>query len=304
MEKACSPFLKVLKWGVLASLVAFLLARGYFALTDDFRLANITHPMPYEQAWEIPALSPVEEHQMNQILNQPFAYIGKGAQSYVFASQDGNYVLKFFKFKHLRPSLFLDALPSIGYLKTYKDKQAARKERKLFGVFNAYKLAYDVDKDESGLIFIQLNVEGNPQRNVTIIDKIGMKHIVNLQHYPFILQKKGETLRTVMHKLLKNGDVPTATLRLNQILDLYVQEYNKGIYDHDHGVMQNTGFIGEHPIHLDVGKLTPQAEMRQTAYAKQDALLVVNKMKEWIKKNYPQYDDTISQNLDSFMQRF
>jgi hypothetical protein len=301
MKKSRSRFFNALKWIALASLITFIAARGYYALTDDFRLANITHPMPYEKSWEVPSPLPEEEQHITDILQQPFTYLGKGAQSYAFESQDGKYVLKFFKFKHLRPSIFLDALPSIGYLKTYKDKQAARKNRKLFGVFNAYRLAYDVDKQESGLIFIQLNVEGNPSRTVTITDKIGTKRTVDLQHYPFILQEKGETLRVVIDRLLKQGDIETAKKRLNQILDMYTQEYRKGIYDHDHGVMQNTGFIGDQPIHLDVGKLIRQEEMRQASYAKQDAELVVGKMKSWIGKNYPQYEKTLSQSLDDHL---
>lgn len=289
----------VLKWALIILLVVFIVIRGYYALTDDFRLANITHPMPYEKAWEVPSPSEEGKENIHKILQQPFTYIGKGAQSYVFESQDGKYVLKFFKFKHLRPSVFLDALPPIGFLKTYKEKQAARKQRKLFGVFNAYRLAYEVDKKESGLIFIQLNVEGNPQREVTIVDKIGITHTLDLQHYPFILQEKGETLRVVMSRLLSNGDVETAKKRLNQILDMYAQEYQQGIYDHDHGVMQNTGFIGDRPIHLDVGKLTRQEEMRQPQYALQDAQIVVSKMKDWVKKHFPQYLDPISQDLDA-----
>jgi hypothetical protein len=198
----------------------------------------------------------------------------------------------------LRPSAFLDALPSVGPLKAYKEKQAARKERKLFGVFNSYKLAYDVDRNESGLIFIQLNSEQNPQRYVTVIDKIGIKHRIDLQYYPFILQYKGETLRGVLSKLLKEGNSEIATLRLKQILDLYASEYRQGIYDHDHGVMQNTGFIQDQPIHLDVGKLMRQEKMRDVHHAKKDAELVISKMKGWLDKHFPEYAKKIGQNLD------
>lgn len=293
-----SSLFNLLKWVLIIAIASFLLARIYFTLTDDFRLSNITYFMPYEKSWEVPAPSPAEEQTIKQILQQPFRYLGKGAQSYAFESEDGKYILKFFKFKHLRPSPFLDALPSFGWLKTYKEKQAARKERKLFGVFNSYKLAYDVDKAESGLIFIQLNTENNPQRYVKLIDKIGIKHVIGLQHYPFILQYRGETLRTVIKQLLSKGDVPTATLRLEQILELYATEYRKGIYDHDHGVMQNTGFIQDKPLHLDVGKLLRDESVRDPRRAKQDALLVVAKMKEWVNKNYPQYSEQISQALD------
>jgi len=303
MKRHRNSLLNGLKWFLITVLVVFALARLYYFVTDDFRLSNITYPLPYEKNWEVADLSPAQAKELPQILAQPFYYLGKGAQSYAFVSEDDKYVLKFFKFKHLRPSFFVDSLPGIGFLKTYKEKQAARKERKLFGVFNSYKLAYDVDKEESGLIFIQLNTEGNPNRYVTVIDKIGIERTVDLHGYPFILQEKGETLRTVVKRLLKNEEIEKAETRFGQILDLYAREYSKGIYDHDHGVMQNTGFIGDRPIHLDVGKLLREEKMRDKNIAKQDAEVVTGKINGWIKKNYPQHSERITTYLQLKIER-
>jgi hypothetical protein len=284
-------------------LTVFCLARLYYNVTDDFRLGNITFPLPYEKNWTISPPSAEAEKSIDAILAQPFFYLGKGAQSYVFASEDGKYVLKFFKFKHLHPSIFINALPSIGFLKSYKEKQIARKERKLFGVFNSYKLAYEVDKNESGLIFIQLNTEKNPARQATIFDKIGIKRTIDLQQYPFVLQYKGETLRVVLDKLLKKQDIETAKTRLGQILNLYADEYSKGVYDHDHGVMQNTGFIDDKPIHLDVGKLLREENMRNQMHAKADAQIVVRNINRWVEKHYPLYREQIANFLNDKLEQ-
>jgi hypothetical protein len=297
MKKSYMRPKKILKWIAFPLLIVFILARFYYALTDDFRLSNITFPLPYKESWSVTPLDSEHEKQLEKIFSQPFYYLGKGAQSYVFSSEDRQYVLKFFKFKHLRPSVFIDTLPSIGLLKTYKDKQNARKQRKLFGVFESYKLAYDMDKNESGLIFIQLNTEGNPKRLITLYDKINLKREVDLQHYPFIVQKKGETLRVILSRLFKDGDITTVKERLGQILDLYAGEYNKGLYDHDHGIMQNTGFIGDIPIHLDVGKLLRDKNKQNKHDARKDATLVVNNINIWVKKHYSQYSEEIADYL-------
>lgn len=286
-------------WILAISIIIFIFARIYYALTDDFRLSNITYTLPYEKTWAITDATPDQEREVSQILNQPFTYLGKGAQSYAFASQDGKYVIKFFKFKHLRPSFFVDILPPIGFLNVYKEKQSARKTRKLFGVFRSYKLAYDTDRDDSGLIYIQLNTHASDQneisqRKITVIDKLGVKRSIPLNEVPFILQYKGETLRTVLAGLLKNGNVKTAELRIGQILDMYSREYHQGIYDHDHGVMQNTGFVGTKPIHLDVGKLAREEKMRDPSFAIQDLTLVMFKINHWVHTHYPQYADQIA----------
>ncbi|MEI8365130.1 MAG: hypothetical protein WCF65_01810 [Parachlamydiaceae bacterium] len=298
MKNNTKYFWRICAWIAVIILIIFILARIYYTLTDDFRLNNISYELPHEKNWVIADSTQEQERQILQILDQPFSYLGKGAQSYAFASKDGQYVIKFFKFKHLRPSWFVDILPPAGFLKTYKDKQSARKTRKLFGVFHSYKLAYDVDRDDSGLIFIQLNTENNPQRTVTVIDKIGFSRNIDLSGIPFILQYKGETLRTVLSGLLKLGDVHTAETRIGQIIDLYSREYSQGIYDHDHGILQNTGFVGSTPIHLDVGKLVREEKMRDPTFKKQDLSIVALKINHWVEKNFPHYSGEIAAYID------
>jgi len=292
---------RILLYLLFSILFVFLIIRIYNTLTDDFRLSHITYEMPYQQEWQLGHLSAGEEQKLEEILSQPFTYLGKGAQSYVFESSDGLYVLKFFKFKHLRPSWFIEALPPLGFIKTYQSKQAVRRERKLWGVFRAYKLAYDVNKQESGLVFIQLNIRENPMRYVTIIDKIGFKRILNLADYAFIIQKKGQTLQAVLDRLLSQGESSEASKRIGEILEMYAEEYGKGVYDHDHNVMRNTGFLGESPIHLDVGKLAKDESMRQSERAWQDALLVAAHIKRWIHRHYPQDEKYLETFIDKKM---
>lgn len=293
---------RYLLWILIGLLAVFCLARIYYALTDDFRFGNITYEMPYHQEWAIQA-TPETEKLLETILDQPYHYIGKGAQSYVFGSADGQYVVKFFKFKHLRPSLFHDLLPAIGPLAAYKTKQAARKERKLFGVFASYKLAYDVDRKESGLVFIQLNVTGNPQRSIVVYDKLGLSHTIDLAEVPFIVQKRGVPLREVLKPLLEQGQVAEANAKIGLVFDMYAEEYKKGIYDHDHGVDRNVGFIGDQPIHLDVGKLYEEPKMKDPQQAKQDLMLVEKTIGVWVKKHYPDDYPAIKAYMDEKIER-
>lgn len=289
MDVRAKKWLKKLGSLLVVVLIIFGLARVYYRVTDDFRISNISYEMPYRSSWEITPLSFTDEQRLNQILAQEYTYLGKGAQSYVFASSDQKYVIKFFKFKHLRPLWLIDILPSIFPFKGLKERHYANKERKLLGVFDGYKIAYDQHRDPSSLVFIQLNIENNPKRLINIKDKIGFQKIVNLQNVPFIIQEKGSTLRVVLKDLLNEGQVVEAEGKIGQIIDLYFSEYQKGIYDRDHGVMHNTGFVGNKPIHLDVGKMTLNPSMKKREVYKPDLGLVVKKLNLWLKQNYPQY---------------
>jgi len=279
------------RWPLILALVAlgiFGLFRLYYQITDDFRIANMTYEIPFHREWEIPALTAEEKAKIDQIVSQKFSYLGKGAQSYVFLSDDGKYVLKFFKFKHLKPSAFHSLLPRIPPFAHYRDKEEERKKHKLESVFTGHRLAYETHKQESGLVFIHLNKTQNLHRTVTVYDKIGLTSQIPLDDVVFVIQERGETLRTVLNALMKEGNLSLAKQRIRQVFDLYISEYKKGIYDHDHGVMHNTGFIGEHPLHLDIGKLNKDDRLKDPKVYRQDFDLIFRKITLWLRTNYSQ----------------
>ncbi len=287
--------------------IGFGTARLYYWLTDDFRMANISYPMPFHPEWETPPLSATEKNQLDQILNQPFTYIGKGVQSYAFSSADNLYVLKFFKFKHLTLSPLLDWLPNWKAFDHYRLQKKDRKEAKFEGVFGGYYLAYTQHKEGSGLLFIHLNLTENELPSVKLVDKIGRTHIVDLDRVPFLVQIKAETMRTVLHNLLEKGDIEQAKARISEIFDLYFSEYQKGLYDHDHGIMHNAGFAGKKPIHLDVGKLKQDEAMRTLPHYSEDIILVARRMAKWLKakepQHYPELAKHIEMKISSIIQR-
>lgn len=274
---------------ILALVALFGVFRIYYRLTDDFRLANMTYQLPFEAPWQVPALSAEEHQNLAQILQQNFSYIGKGAQCYAFVSEDGQYVLKFFKFKHLKPNLFVEALPAIFPFKEYKENCIERKKRKLIGVFNGYDLAFRENRDVSQLIYLHLLPTQNLKLQAHVIDKIGLQHTIALDDVVFLLQRKGETLRTRLRHLLDEKRIPEAKQAIANIIAMYISEYKKGIYDHDHGVLHNTGFIDHQAFHLDVGKLNKDNRMQEVEFYKKDLEHVVWKIDVWIKSSYPEY---------------
>ncbi|CRX37728.1 hypothetical protein [Estrella lausannensis] len=289
---------------LIFSLVLLALIAGsiktFLRVTDDFRLSSITHEMPHKKEWEI-SLNDSQKKELETIFNQRFTYLGKGAQAYAFVSQDGKYVLKFFKFKHLRPNFLLLSVPAIGPLAEWKRERILRKEEKLNSVFGAYRLAWRVHRQEAGLLFIHLNRTDDLKKAVEIEDKIGLKWTVNLDDVTFVVQRRVETSRKIIYGLLKEGRVAEAKDKIHKIFDLYVAEYQKGLFDHDHGVMHNTGFVGEEPIHLDVGKLYEEPSMKIRENALLDIAKIGWKIDQAIKANYPQFADEIRKDIEAYI---
>lgn len=283
---------KLIIYGVVLLVISLGLLRAYYRITDDFRLANISYDFPYNPNWAISPLSAEMQKKIDAILSQQFTYIDKGAQSYAFGSEDQQYVLKFFKFKHIKPVWFFNLLPPVSFVETYRQRVMARKQKKFNSVFVGYKLAYDVHREESGLLYIQLNPipkGAQSPRLVNLIDKIGLKRTVDLNDVVFILQERVRTLRSVLRELLANDDVAMATQRIRQIFDLYLSEYNKGIHDRDNGVMHNTGFAGDMAVHLDTGKMARDPELANQSIKIRNLRYIAGKIEMWIQAEYPQH---------------
>ncbi|MEM1282571.1 MAG: hypothetical protein AAGG81_03370 [Chlamydiota bacterium] len=264
-------------------------------------IANIFYDMPHRTEWEVPPLSEIESSELQRIFNQKYSYIGKGAQSYVFGSEDGKYVIKFFKYKHLKPSWLVQNLPGIGPIKTYKEKVTARKQQKLDSVFGGYHLAYEVHKKESGLLYIHLNRGSDLNTKVTIIDKLGFEREVDLDSVNFIVQERVDTSRKAIYTALLEGNIQQAKTYVNSLLNLYLSEYAKGIYDYDHGVLHNTGFVGERPVHLDVGKLYRDENIHKPEYAQKDLAFVIAKISKRISERFPALHQELGDSMHAFV---
>lgn len=288
------PFLNKYIFLGLFSLFVFGVIRFYYYLTDDFRLSNITYEFPFEVTWQAPILSSEEHKELAHVFDQEFTYLGKGAQCYAFASKDQKYILKFFKFKHLKPNWMVEHIPEISFLKDFKLKNVERKKRKLISVFGGYELAYRENRQNSQLLYIHLLPTQNLHLQAKIIDKVGVTRQLSLDDVIFLIQKKGETLRTHLQHLINHQQMDAVKESLAKIIALYMSEYQVGIYDHDHGVMQNTGFIDQIPFRLDVGKLLKDDRVRQMDIYKKDLKHVMWKMLYWFKKNYPMYQKEIN----------
>ncbi len=276
------------------ALLTFGIFRLYDNLTDGFSIDHITYALPSKPEWET---SPPPEN-LESILDQTFTYLGKGSQSYVFLSEDKKYVIKFFKFRHIKPNPILNALPHIGPIATWQDYRAFRLNKKTSRVFNGYKVAHDYNKNASGLIYVRLNQEPPLDRSIIAYNKLGFEQKINLNHTIFIIQEAAETTETVLENAFQQNDIELVKQRIEQLIALYTSEYQKGIYDKDHAILRNTGFIGDRPIHFDVGNLTIEPSMKDPAVYQKDLDIVLGKLDAWLNKYHPNlifiFDSTYS----------
>jgi hypothetical protein len=269
----------------------------YYRLTDGFQISHIMMDIDEDAYREIPPLSQSEQTNISKILNQKFYYLGKGAQCYAFLSEDGDYVLKFFKFKYFKPSFFVNLIPSIPPFHRYKVQMIEKKKRRIHSLFESCRIAYQYNKEGAALVVVHLRPTKDRHQVVTIVDKIGFIHQIDLDSVLFLVQKRGETLQHRLTRELDQHNLDKAKRSIHQILAMHLIEYQKGLFDRDAGVLHNTGFIQDTPFHLDIGRLSKDEQIIQLDRHKQDLQSVIGEIDHWMKINYPDYQEELSAYL-------
>lgn len=277
---------KSIVWFTLVLALSYGAGRLYYAVTGGFTISNITFALPYDQRWITHPLSAVEEDQIHQVLSQKFTYLGKGCQSYVFESADKQYVLKFFKYQRFRTQPWIELFTFLPPVEKYRLHKTAQKREKLENLFNSWKIAYEYLPAESGVLYIHLNKSRNLGKEVVIYDKVGFKHVLNIDDYEFLIQRKAKMLTAEINELVKSGNDAGAKKLIDDLLALIMNEYANGLADNDHALMQNTGVLDGRPIHIDVGQFVRNPQVKNPSLYKQELYNKTWKFHNWLKKNH------------------
>lgn len=270
------------------ALACYGLGRLYFQLTGGFTLSNINSDFAFQPQWEVRPLSIKEKDQLDAALNQTYHYLGKGCQSYVFASHDDRYVIKFFKYQRYRLQPWLSYFPPLPAIVKFREEKNEKKWHKLDGFVKSWKLVFENLKDETGLVFVHLNKTDDLHKNLVIFDKLGLEHQVDLDQMEFCVQRKAEMLCDVLLRYQKEQNFTAASNLVDNLLAMILSEYARGLADNDHALMQNTGVIEGKPIHIDVGQFVINEEIKKPEIYHQELFTKTYKFKKWLFEHYPE----------------
>lgn len=260
----------------LLFLIALFFFGAHWYLTEGFSLRHIKDPLPYERRWATdPPLPLVKES-----VQQPFTYIGKGSQCYVFLSEDGNYVLKFLRLDRYLPRTLDTLLPFPTFLRALREAAQEEREGKREALFTSCLLAYRELREETGLLYLHLNKTEGLLPSVTLYDKIKGTHTVDLDQHAFLIQKKGERVYVYLARLLREGHFEEAHHALLQLAALLEQRKEKEIGDRDTALHKNSGFAQGKPFFFDVGQF--YRTKRDHSFPRESEKLV-----RWLEKQDP-----------------
>jgi hypothetical protein len=273
-------------------LACILLKKFCHSQTDGFALYKICSSLSYCSDWETsPSISQDHEDEIATILDQPFFYLAKGAQSYVFASADGKTVIKFFRIYHLRPPIWLTALQLPLPLQSYKIRKMIEKRLELEKDFQSYKIAFQELKDETGLLYLHLNKTHHLKRTLTIYDKIGIAYPLDLDQMEFLIQKRASLVFPSIIHLVNTEGTDAAKEAISALIKLLIQRCEKGIFDKDPDLNTNFGFFHKIPVQIDIGRFRKVQECKRTEDYRDEVIRITDNFRQWLDQNYPVLSD-------------
>ena len=266
-------------------LVSWLGIYAYNQVTDGFSVRQMTSSLPACPQYEV-EISPEKSACLQAMLDQTFHYIGKGCQFYVFASADDKLVIKFLKHKHLRPFTWLNALPMPQKLRQLCDAKIERRKQRVERLFSSCKLAYEKIPEETGLLSIHLNRTPALNKQIVLIDKLGCKHLVEIDDYEYVIQKKAVLVKDVFAHIEESEVLGKVQL----LVDLVLSRCQKGICDRDRSFVQNVAFSPQEDkaLFIDIGQFYEDSAICLEESQAQDLAKRLGNLRSWTERHFPQ----------------
>lgn len=243
---------KMVKVFCLLILVA---AASFFAhfRTEGFSVSKIISDFSCDPLWDTDPLPESEWNKVVSLLDQKFTYLGSGRQCFVFQSEDEKYVIKFLNHERFFLSKFFTFLPAPAFLEKIRQEKMEKRHKRIEAFFKSFHIGYQRMREETGILYLQLNRSKDFQKHLTIVDKIGYTHQVDLNEVEFLLQKKADMIYPTLDKLAV--DKTAYKKALDSFLDLLTSRVVKGIVDDDLNVPMNIGYLEGRAILIDIGRL-------------------------------------------------
>ncbi len=269
--------------------------------TGGFQISKIESDHAFNPDWATPIPSNQERDHIRTILDQRYTFFSYGGQAYVFLSDDGKTVLKLFKQHHLRVPSWIKTIPLPKTFKRIRDKWVHRKEDKFYLFFNSCKIAFDDFRDYTGLIYLHLNPTDYLNQQISIVDKLGIEHKIDLDHTDFALQHRAKLPKKHFRNLRKKNDYTAAQKSLDSLIDMIVERSQKGIADRDPNIRRNCGFIGEQAVEIDLGSYTRSETLKIPFMCKADIYQKSFQLRRMISKNYPELYPHLDQRFTEIL---
>jgi hypothetical protein len=269
---------------------------NFIKRTEGFSLKKIVSYHHYHPKWDTGPITDKQKLLLDQISSQPFFYLGSGKECYAFVSQDDQFVIKFFKQKHMHARSIFTIWPfnKIPYLSTVNKGKIAKHLYLRHQTFMSYLIAYSYFPDRTGVLYLHLNKSHNLKKRLTLYSPKGIPFKLDLDSTEFLIQKRADLVFSYLSRLLQEHNLAKAKQAIGSILDLIITRSRHGIVNSDNNCEKNMGFIDGRATFIDIGEL----RLAPPSYPSQKEFeLVTQDLKKWLRSHNSELLDFLDKQI-------
>jgi hypothetical protein len=258
---------------------------------QPFSAESLLNTYPHKHEWDVSTPAEMMNFVRNFLLRQKFYWLGRGQQSSVYLSKDGEYVIKLFPQSRHQEQLLKERPLKFLFNKHFRksaERTAAHRER----VFVGSKLCYEECPEESGIVYVHLNRTDNFLSTIKLIGPGERIQRIKGDQLSFVVQRRADYVVPTFQKLMEEGKVEEAKLRLEQIFTLLYDMAAKGLIGRDTNLISgnNIGFTKERAICIDVGAVAKEV-VDVEAHMRWEFDERVAPLYDWLRIKYPALAD-------------
>jgi len=273
--------------------------RLFFKRNGMFCVWHIYPSRSKVMEWEMPTLSSHQEKHLDEILNQKFHYLAKGAHCFAFVSDDEKYVIKFHRFaSHLRSLAWL----SRPFSYHFSEERKAIKKYNLIQLdyrLRSYVHCYEELKEETGILFLHINPTKSLHRSAVLVDRTGVEYRVPLDQVVFIVQRKASLIYPFLEKLIEEKQFSKAKSAVSHLIQLIVSRSQKGFIDNDLILSRNYGLLDDQAVQIDLGDTVKNEEIKKREKYVPYVEEMTAGLKKWLTEHCAELLDHYQQELDN-----
>lgn len=238
---------------------------------------------------------------VDTILDQSFRYLDKGTQFFVFESEDKQHVIKFLRDHHLKPKFWVHLLRFPKFLDHYRKTEISHREEKCRKTTKGCQIAFERMQEKLGLVAMFFSA--NVQKSITVFDKIGRKHWIELKKTHFIIQKKADYM---LEEALLSAKGERE--KLFSLVDLFFKgityRCKKNICNSDPNVFKNFALINDSVVEVDFGDFFDNGKTLRPELFHHEINRYAKSFRKWASKNMPQILPCIDQQLEKELAQY
>lgn len=256
-------------------LCALILSKGWYKVTDGFKVSKITHTPYIFRTWQ-ENNEKQTPHKIKAILKRPFYYLGRGQQCYAFESEDGKYVIKLLRLHKYQRPFWCALFPNDSLINHRKSSWDY--------TMKSLQLAWDELKDESALVYLHKETTVDLPL-ITIYDKVKRKSSLDSNSLLFVIQKKAKPITYDLQRWKKNPK------EAKRFIDSYMQtiarRIDKSIRNKNRRVIKNLGWLEDQIVEFDVGEFRKHPHVYSLEEKKKEAIKSTKRLRLYLQHNHP-----------------